>query len=315
MCAKKIAAILSDYDGTLCPTGSVKNKAGTIPEELEQVLWSISRQIPVCIISSKDYHFLHPRTKFARVLSCIMGIETISLRIGKRLTNEIQGTKIGSSRNNNEETFSNISYGIRKRRLLPKSRKVLQVNSELLSRLAEDIELEFKHKVVVERKFTSERQYLAGITIDYRHLKDWRSYKKILEPALKEMIKEHQSTSTVSTPVSTPDLHLLTYSSHPFMDVYALYCDKGMAYDFVTSKVLKLTNCGGGQARSTLYLGDSDNDNPAFERADISMGINSDERLKPKLNSEYRINFDQLHKFLNKLLHNRFVFSDDLIYH
>jgi hypothetical protein len=69
MCAKIIPAILSDYDGTLCPTSSVKNKAGTIPEELEQVLWSISRHIPLCIIYSKDYHFLHPRTKFARVLS------------------------------------------------------------------------------------------------------------------------------------------------------------------------------------------------------------------------------------------------------
>jgi hypothetical protein len=97
--------------------------------------------------------------------------------------------------------------------------------------------------------------------------------------------------------------------------VYVLYCDKGMAYDFVTSKVLKMTNCGGGQARSTLYLGDSDNDNPAFGRTDISISINSDERLKPKLNSEYRINFDQLHTFLNKLLHNRFIFSEDLIYH
>lgn len=175
MCAKRIAAFLSDYDGTLCPTGSVKNKAGTIPEELEQVLWSISRQIPVCIISSKDYRFLHPRTKFARVLSCIMGIETISFRISKELTNEIQGAKIGSNRNNNEEKRSNISYSIGKRRLLPKSRKALQVNSDLLSRLAEDIELEFRHKVIVERKFTSERRFLAGITIDYRHLKDWRS--------------------------------------------------------------------------------------------------------------------------------------------
>ena len=34
----KITAILSDYDGTLCPTDSVKSEAGTIPEELEQIL-------------------------------------------------------------------------------------------------------------------------------------------------------------------------------------------------------------------------------------------------------------------------------------
>lgn len=218
MCTKKIVAILSDYDGTLCPTGSVKNKVGTIPEELERVLWRVSRHIPVCIISSKDYHFLHPRTKFARVLSCIMGIETISFRISEELTDEIQGAKIGRNRNNNEEKCSNISYSIGKRRLLPKSRNALQVNSDLLSRLAENIELEFRHKVIVERKFTSERRFLAGITIDYRHLKDWRSHKKTLEPSLKEMVKEHRSNSTVST----PDLHLLTYSSHPFMDVYAL---------------------------------------------------------------------------------------------
>ena len=80
----KIAAILSDYDGTLCPTDSVKSEAGTIPEELEQILWDISRQIPVCIISSKDYHFLHSKTKFARILSCVMGVETISLRSIKK---------------------------------------------------------------------------------------------------------------------------------------------------------------------------------------------------------------------------------------
>jgi trehalose-6-phosphatase len=79
----RITAILSDYDGTLCPTNSVRNKDGTIPEELRQVLWDISKRIPVCIISSKDYHFLHPGTKFAGLLSCIMGIETLTLKLHK----------------------------------------------------------------------------------------------------------------------------------------------------------------------------------------------------------------------------------------
>ena len=74
----RITAILSDYDGTLCPTNSIRNQDGTIPKELRQVLSDISKIIPVCIISSKDYHFLYPRTKFARILSCIMGIETHS---------------------------------------------------------------------------------------------------------------------------------------------------------------------------------------------------------------------------------------------
>ena len=80
-----------------------------------------------------------------------MGIETISFRTGKELTYEIQGVKIGSSRNNNEKKSSSyIPYSIGKRRLLPKSRKALQVNSDLLSRLAEDIELQFRYKVIVD---------------------------------------------------------------------------------------------------------------------------------------------------------------------
>src|SRR5215831_5262138 len=80
----RITAILSDYDGTLCPTNSVRKQGGTIPQELRQVLWDISKRIPVCIISSKDYHFLHPRTKFARILSCIMGIETLTLKLHEK---------------------------------------------------------------------------------------------------------------------------------------------------------------------------------------------------------------------------------------
>jgi trehalose-6-phosphatase len=80
----QITAIFSDYDGTLCPTDSVRCQANWIPEQLEQTLWDISQKIPVCIISSKDYHFLHARTKFARILSSIMGIETLTFKIHKK---------------------------------------------------------------------------------------------------------------------------------------------------------------------------------------------------------------------------------------
>jgi hypothetical protein len=47
-------------------------------------LWDISKRIPVCIVSSKDYHFLHPRTKFAKILSYIMGIKTVTLKTHKK---------------------------------------------------------------------------------------------------------------------------------------------------------------------------------------------------------------------------------------
>ena len=78
---KQIDAILSDYDGTLCSTTSVRNgvsSVGTIPKELEQILFHISERIPVCIISSKDFKFLHSRTRFAKILSCVLGLETVN---------------------------------------------------------------------------------------------------------------------------------------------------------------------------------------------------------------------------------------------
>ena len=58
----RINAVLSDYDGTLSPINTFRSNVESIPEQLEGVLWEISQSIPVGIISSKDYHFLHPRT-------------------------------------------------------------------------------------------------------------------------------------------------------------------------------------------------------------------------------------------------------------
>jgi hypothetical protein len=54
---KQIDAILSDYDGTLCPTTSVRGSSsydiGIIPKGLEQILFQISDRIPVYIVSSR----------------------------------------------------------------------------------------------------------------------------------------------------------------------------------------------------------------------------------------------------------------------
>jgi trehalose-6-phosphatase len=80
---KEIDAILSDYDGTLCSTTSVKGGIGIvdrIPQELEQILFGISKHIPICIISSKDFAFLHRRARFASILSCVLGLETVNHR-------------------------------------------------------------------------------------------------------------------------------------------------------------------------------------------------------------------------------------------
>jgi trehalose-6-phosphatase len=53
----------------------VKNPGtNTIASELAQILEKISSDIPVCIISTKDFQFLKNKTDFATILSCMRGI-------------------------------------------------------------------------------------------------------------------------------------------------------------------------------------------------------------------------------------------------
>jgi HAD superfamily hydrolase (TIGR01484 family) len=294
----RITAILSDYDGTLCPTNSVRNQDGTIPKELRQVLSDISKMIPVCIISSKDYHFLHPRTKFARILSCIMGIETVTLKTHKKEGENIQSIK-------RKERWGDTSYCIEESHLILNDHKTLRANSSLLASLAERISLSYKD-VIIERKFTSDKKILAGITFDYRHLEDWIAYKKRFEPFLNEMIQESQSSPP------SYNLNLQTYALHPFIDVYVSKCDKGMAFDYVTSKISNIKGKEKGPQK-IMYLGDSDNDNPAFTKADVSIGVRSDDRLNPKLFCTKILKFDMLPIFLKRLMENNFLFSDNIL--
>ncbi len=119
---------------------------------------------------------------------------------------------------------------------LPNIKEILETNSVTLSKLAESIESEIKENVIVARKYTSDRMYLAGITIDYRYLKDWNRCKNKLEPSLNEIIQRYSSSSSI--PGS--DLYIQTYRSNPFLDVYSGYCDKGMAFDLIVAQILNL---------------------------------------------------------------------------
>src|SRR5438552_11505812 len=78
MMRQRVQAIMSDFDGTLVPTAKVKDpKTNAIPNELEGVLMKASTEIPICVISSKDFEFFRKKMIFVQVLSCMMGIETI----------------------------------------------------------------------------------------------------------------------------------------------------------------------------------------------------------------------------------------------
>ena len=83
----QISTILSDYDGTLSPTAYLnsnkKNGRRTNYRnqiELDRILWEISGRRTIAIVSTKDFNFLQNRTRFARIVSCMMSIETIVLK-------------------------------------------------------------------------------------------------------------------------------------------------------------------------------------------------------------------------------------------
>jgi hypothetical protein len=98
------------------------------------------------------------------------------------------------------------------------------------------------------------------------------------------------------------------YSSHPFLDIYGIECNKGLAFDSVLSQLEEKD-----RGTNVMYLGDSENDNPAFRKSDISIGIRSDARLNPMLDCKYTLNFNQLSLFPRGLMDNDFIFSEDLL--
>ncbi|MGD0978005.1 MAG: HAD-IIB family hydrolase [Candidatus Bathyarchaeia archaeon] len=73
--------LVTDYDGTISPIHVARSESH-VPLETRMMLQQISRSIPVSIITTKDLHFIRPRTPFARAWSAIGGLE---IQIGKRI--------------------------------------------------------------------------------------------------------------------------------------------------------------------------------------------------------------------------------------
>lgn len=166
---EKIDAIFADYDGTLCPAASLRSGNGAfIPEALGEILWRISERIPVCIVSSKDSHFLLNRTPFANAFSCILGIETLVIKRREGIAPIIQKRRLS----------------ITKTRLLENAKKL-----ESISHL---VQIEFPY-VVVEKKRTSD-EFLAGITIDWRDKGDWEEPRKAIESYIRKLIADYKGS-------------------------------------------------------------------------------------------------------------------------
>jgi HAD superfamily hydrolase (TIGR01484 family) len=241
----QIDILLSDYDGTLCPTTSVRgdssNISGMIPNELEQVLVQLSERIPVCIISSKDFEFLHERTRFASILSCVLGMETI----------------VHNSHYKDKEIKK---FGCINTQHLIASSHSLMDNSRLLHSILKLLQNQNYQDIMIEEKYTYDREILIGLTIDYRQLKNWKLFEEDTEPILREMI-QRRINANLAPNLSSKDIPFIQqYSIHPFPDVYGIECDKGLAFDSVLSQLRQ------EEIANVMYLGDSENDNPAFRK-------------------------------------------------
>ena len=81
-----------------------------------------------------------------------------------------------------------------------------------------------------------------------------------------------------------------------------MHLDKGQAID----AIFHLLNLG--KEQKVLYLGDSENDNPAFQKAESLIGIRSDERLKTKLDSRLPDPVQRVNNILTETLRRRFRF-------
>jgi hypothetical protein len=170
----QISVILSDYDGTLSPTtflnpnNNIQNEAFTNNNysktlELERILWEISSKITIGIISTKDFNFLHYRTRFANIISCMMSIETIII---KHIKLDVC-----------------YKYDCIKKSIININSDILHKNSQQLYYIIDQISSKFKD-LSIDRKLTFKNNLLAGITIDWRHLDDWNLIKKQVEPCI-----------------------------------------------------------------------------------------------------------------------------------
>jgi HAD superfamily hydrolase (TIGR01484 family) len=290
---KQVNVILSDYDGTLCPTtairGNISNTIGKIPHELEKILFHLSGRIPVCIIPSKDFAYLHNRVRFAKVLSCVLGTETV---IHNPHYGDLEIDKFDC---------------VRSHHLIASGRSLMD-NSKLLHSIVKILRNQNHENIMIEEKYDSDKEILIGLTVDYRQINDWISFKENAEPTIRETIQTSIDANLKSN-LFRDRPFIQSYTSHPFLDVYGTKCDKGLAIDSILSYLEKKDRRG----TKIMYLGDSENDNPAFRKSDISIGIHSDERLNPNLDCKYMLDFYQLPSFLQGLIDNGLIFSEELL--
>jgi len=144
----KIAAIFSDYDGTLSQLESRREDAVLSPI-MRRLLTKVSKHITFGIVTTKDLSFIRERVPFAHGISGSCGLE---MQVGEKI---FLDDRVREPNQMLEKTYQEIL------------KKVLQARDNL----------------VVERK-ESEDEHLIGFCIDWRLARNWDEAKQIAAPLL-----------------------------------------------------------------------------------------------------------------------------------
>jgi hydroxymethylpyrimidine pyrophosphatase-like HAD family hydrolase len=144
--------------------------------------------------------------------------------------------------------------------------------------------------ISIERKTTEKEDILIAFCIDWRLAKNRVQARENVRPLL----------------ASCRELGLYVVESEtgPFADIYAATIDKGMALQKLRSEL--------GINGSILYLGDSERDNPAFELAEVSVGVKH-QKTMPHMSCKYILEFLEVEVFIASLLDADLEFKPEMV--
>jgi len=157
----------------------------------------------------------------------------------------------------------------------------------LLERIETQVR-EIDVSIYIERKTLSDGR-LVAFCVDWRLAKDWDTARRRLD--------------TLVEPFEEQGFKVLRYTGRPYIDVFDVYLggvDKGKAFLTLRSE-LKVKG-------PIMYIGDSELDNPAFNLADVSIGVLHGETPR-KLSCEFFVKFGDIGAFFQELWRNRLTFD------
>jgi HAD superfamily hydrolase (TIGR01484 family) len=149
--------------------------------------------------------------------------------------------------------------------------------------------LQIRDNISVERK-ENEDGGLIAFCVDWRLARDWPEAQRKTVPILQSCKDE--------------GLYVVESNISPFANVYPMEVSKGDAL----VNLRKEMNVSG----PVIYFGDSEADNPAFQIADVSIGIKH-QKVMPALLCKYRLEFFELDRFLSDMIEADFEFREGMV--